>query len=49
VARKIRNDIKVGNLEKKLKLPPGTIRDPKTGRDKRSDARLKSIERKGGR
>jgi hypothetical protein len=42
--RKDRSDIKVGNFEKKHGLPPGTIRS-KNGRDIRSDARLKTINK----
>jgi len=34
--RKVRSDKQVGNLEKDLGLPPGTIRNP-DGRDTRSD------------
>lgn len=38
----IRSDIKIGNLEKKLGLAPGTIRNP-DGSDARSDKRLRSL------
>ncbi len=34
--RQVRSDKQVGNLEKDLGLPPGTIRNP-DGRDTRSD------------
>ena len=43
--RKDRSDMKVGTFEKKHGLPPGTIRN-KTGRDTRSDARLRTIRKK---
>ena len=38
----IRSDIKIGNLEKKLGLMPGTIRNP-DGTDARSDKRLGTL------
>jgi len=44
MARKIRSDIKVGNLEKKLGVQPGTIRNP-DGRDTRSDKKLGTIRK----
>ena len=44
MARKIRSDIKVGNLEKKLGIKPGSIRTP-TGRDVRSDKRLGTLRK----
>ena len=43
--RKDRNDIKIGTLEKKHGLPPGSIRN-KQGRDIRSDARLRTVKNK---
>ncbi len=42
--RKDRSDIKVGTLEKKHGLPPGTVRNP-SGRDTRSDKRLGTIRK----
>ena len=39
MARKVRSDIKVGNLEKKLGLKPGAIRNA-DGSDARSDKKL---------
>lgn len=49
--RKVRSDKQVGNLEKDLGLPPGTIRNP-DGRDTRSDKKVETIrkeaERGGG-
>lgn len=44
MARKIRSDIKVGNLEKKLGVSPGTFRNP-DGRDTRSDKLLKTLRK----
>jgi len=47
MARKIRSDITVGNLEKdRLGVPPGTIRNP-DGRDTRSDKKLGTIRKEG--
>jgi hypothetical protein len=43
-SRKVRSDIKVGNLEKKLGLTPGAIRNP-NGSDARSDKKLGSLRR----
>ncbi len=40
--RKVRSDKQVGNLEKDLGLPPGTIRN-EDGRDTRSDKLVKTI------
>jgi len=40
--RKTRGDIRVGNLEKKLGLEPGSIRNP-DGSDARSDKKLKTL------
>ena len=42
MARRIRDDIRVGNLEKKLKIAPGSFRNP-DGRDTRSDKKLKTL------
>ena len=44
MARKTRSDITVGNLEKKLGVRPGTIRNP-DGRDTRSDKKLGTIRK----
>ena len=44
MARKIRSDIKIGNLEKKLGVPPGTFRHP-NGRDMRSDKLLGTLRK----
>ena len=43
-ARKIRGDVTIGNLEKKLGLEPGSIRNP-DGSDARSDKKLKTLRR----
>lgn len=42
--RKVRSDKQVGNLEKDLGLPPGTVRN-KDGRDTRSDKKVGTIRR----
>lgn len=42
--KKIKDSAKVGNVEKKLGLPPGTIRN-KDGRDTRSDKRLGTLRK----
>jgi hypothetical protein len=42
--RKVRSDIKVGNLEKKLGLEPGAIRNP-DGSDARSDKKLATLRK----
>lgn len=42
--RKIRSDCRVGTLEKKCGLPPGTIRNP-DGRDTRSDKKVGTIRK----
>ena len=42
--RKIRGDIKIGNLEKKLGVPEGSFRNP-DGRDTRSDKLLKTMRK----
>jgi hypothetical protein len=44
MVRKIRSDIKVGNLEKKLGIEPGTFRN-KDGRDTRSDKKLGTLRK----
>ncbi len=42
--RQIRSDKQVGNLEKDLGLPPGTVRN-KDGRDTRSDKLVGTIRK----
>ena len=42
--RKVRKDITVKGLEKKLKVEPGTIRNP-SGRKARSDKKLDTIQK----
>lgn len=44
MARQIRSDIKIGNLEKKLGVPAGTFRNP-DGRDMRSDKLLGTLRK----
>ncbi len=44
IIRKVRSDMLVGNLEKELGLPPGTIRN-RNGRDTRSDKKIETIRR----
>lgn len=44
MARKIRKDITVGALEKKLKVAPGTIKNP-NGTDARSDKKLETLQK----
>lgn len=44
LARKIRSDARVGNVEKKYGLPTGTIRN-KDGRDTRSDKKIGTIRK----
>ncbi len=44
MTRKIRSDIKVGTLEKRLGLKPGAIRNP-DGSDARSDKRLGTLRK----
>ena len=44
MARKIRKDITVGGLEKKLKLAPGSIKNL-DGRDARSDKKLDTLQK----
>jgi hypothetical protein len=46
MARKPRADIRVGKLEKKLGVPPGTIRNP-DGSDARSDKKLGTLRKEG--
>ena len=48
MARKTRSDCTVGTLEKKLGLPPGTIRN-RDGRDTRSDKRIGTIRKENRR
>lgn len=43
-ARKIRGDARVGNVEKRLGLKPGTIRNP-DGSDARSDKRIDTLRK----
>ena len=43
-ARKIRGDITIGNLEKKLEIAPGSFRNP-DGRDTRSDKKLSTMRK----
>jgi hypothetical protein len=45
--RKIRSDMTIGNLEKKLGLEPGSIRNP-NGSDARSDKKLKTLRKDFG-
>ncbi len=42
--RQVRSDKQVGNLEKDLGLPPGTIRN-KDGRDTRSDKTVGALRK----
>ena len=42
--RQIRSDIRVGNLEKRLGLDPGSIRNP-DGTDARSDKKLGTLRK----
>jgi hypothetical protein len=42
--RKVRSDIRIGTLEKKLGVKPGTIRNP-DGSDARSDKSLGALRR----
>lgn len=44
MARKIRKDITVGGLEKKLQLAPGTIKNL-DGSDARSDKKLETLQK----
>ena len=41
--RKVRKDITVGGIERKLKVPEGTLRHP-SGRKVRKDKTLKNIQ-----
>jgi len=45
MAKQDRSDQTVGSHEKKHGLPAGTIRDPKTGRDTRSDKKIGTIRK----
>ena len=42
--RKVRKDITVAGIERKLKLPKGTIRHPDTNRKVRKDKQLKNMQ-----
>jgi hypothetical protein len=42
--RKIRDDAEVGTVEKKLGLPPGTIRNP-DGRNTRDDKLVRTLRK----
>jgi hypothetical protein len=44
IPKKVRGDKLVGNLEKDLGLPPGTVRN-KDGRDTRSDKKVETIRK----
>jgi hypothetical protein len=44
MARKVRSDITVGTLEKRLGVKPGTIRNP-NGTDARSDKQLGTLRK----
>lgn len=44
MARKIRSDCMIKNVEKKYGLPPGAIRNP-DGRDARGDKRLGKLRK----
>jgi len=48
MARKTRKDITVKGLERKLKLPPGSIRNA-DGSDARSDKKLETLQKEGAR
>ncbi len=45
--RKVRSDKEVGNLERDLGLPPGTVRN-KDGKDTRSDKKVGTIRKEAG-
>jgi hypothetical protein len=45
--RKARDNKRVGNLERDLGLPPGTVRN-KDGRDTRSDKKVGTIRKETG-
>lgn len=47
MSRRVRGDKQVGNVEKDLGLPSGTIRN-KEGRDIRSDKLVKTIRKEAG-
>lgn len=42
--RKIRGDARVGNVERKLGLPAGAIRNP-NGRDARADKKIETLRK----
>lgn len=44
MARQIRSDATVGSVEKRMGVPPGTIRNP-DGRDTRSDKKIGTIRK----
>ncbi len=44
IPKKVRGDKLVGNLERDLGLPPGTVRN-KDGRDTRSDKKVDTIRK----
>jgi len=44
LTKKVRGDKLVGNLERDLGLPPGTVRN-KSGRDTRSDKKVETIRK----
>ena len=44
MAKKVRGDKRVGNLEKELGLPPGTVRN-RDGRDTRSDKKVDTLRK----
>jgi len=48
MTRRVRGDKLVGNLEKDLGLPPGTVRN-KDGRDTRSDKKVETIRKEAAR
>jgi hypothetical protein len=48
ITKKIRGDKLVGNLERDLGLPPGTVRN-KDGRDTRSDKKVETIRKEAAR
>lgn len=48
MARKLRSDCTVKTAEKKMGLPPGTIRNP-NGRDTRGDKRIGTIREEASR
>lgn len=44
MSRQIRSDCTIGSLEKKLRIPAGSFRNP-NGRDMRSDKLLKTLRK----